>query len=109
MERTNEYRGLYHVLQGVISPMDGIGPDQIRVKELVQRIKEGGVSEVILATNPTVEGDTTAMYLAQNVIRPMSESIRITRIAHGMPIGGDMDYADQATLISALEWRREMR
>jgi recombination protein RecR len=109
MERTNEFRGLYHVLQGVISPMDGIGPEKLRVVELMKRLDEGAVLEVILATNPTVEGDTTAMYLAQNLIRPAHPEIRITRIAHGMPIGGDLDYADQATLISALEWRREMR
>ena len=106
MEKTNEFRGTYHVLQGVISPMDGIGPEMLRIRELQQRIAEGTIKEVILATNPTIEGDTTAMYLAQNVLKPLG--IKVTRLAHGMPVGGDMDYADQATLIRALEWRREM-
>lgn len=109
MEKTNEYRGVYHVLQGVISPIEGIGPDRLRIRELTERLAKGGVREVILATNPTVEGDTTAMYLAQNVIRPLDKDVRVTRIAHGMPVGGDLDYADQATLISALEWRREIK
>lgn len=108
MEKTNEFRGLYHVLQGVISPMEGIGPDRLRINELLDRLAPGVIREVILATNPTVEGDTTAMYLARNVIKPIDPTIRITRIAHGMPAGGDLDYADQATLISALEWRREL-
>ena len=108
MEKTNEFRGLYHVLMGVISPMEGIGPDRLRIAELQSRLAAGQVREVILATNPTVEGDTTAMYLARNIIRPTDPAIRITRLAHGMPVGGDMDYADQATLISALEWRREI-
>lgn len=105
MEKTHEFRGTYHVLQGVISPMDGIGPEMLRVRELIQRISENQIKEIILATNPTIEGDTTAMYLA-NLIKPLG--IKVTRIAHGMPVGGDMDYADQATLIRALEWRREM-
>ncbi|MHB1458158.1 MAG: recombination mediator RecR [Armatimonadota bacterium] len=105
MEKTHEFRGTYHVLQGVISPMDGIGPEMLRVRELIQRIPENQIREIILATNPTIEGDTTAMYLAQ-LIKPLG--VRVTRIAHGMPVGGDMDYADQATLIRALEWRREM-
>ena len=113
MEKTNEYRGVYHVLQGVISPMDGMGPDRLRIKQLEERLRVGDVREVILATNPTVEGDATAMYLANNVIKPISRTltdpIHTTRIAHGMPIGGDLDYADQATLISALEWRREIK
>jgi len=105
MEKTNEYRGTYHVLQGVISPMDGIGPDMLRIRELQQRVTSGPVKEVILATNPTVEGDTTAMYLA-GILKPLG--LKVTRIAHGMPVGGDLDYADQATLIRALEWRREI-
>lgn len=105
MEKTHEFRGTYHVLQGVISPMDGIGPEMLRVRELIQRIPENQIKEIILATNPTIEGDTTAMYLA-NLIKPLG--VKVTRIAHGMPVGGDMDYADQATLIRALEWRREM-
>lgn len=105
MEKTHEYRGSYHVLQGVISPMDGIGPDMLRVRELQQRVSENSIKEIILATNPTIEGDTTAMYLA-GILKPLG--IKVTRIAHGMPVGGDMDYADQATLIRALEWRREL-
>ncbi len=109
MEKTNEYRGVYHVLQGVISPMDGIGPDRLRIRQLLSRLENDQVKEVILATNPTVEGDATAMYITENVIRPLEKGIRVTKIAHGMPIGGDIDYADQATLISALEWRRDMR
>lgn len=105
MERTNEFRGLYHVLNGLISPMEGIGPERLKVRELVKRVGETDVREIIMATNPTVEGDATAMYLAK-LLRPLCP--RITRIAHGMPIGGDLDYADQATLISALEYRREL-
>jgi len=105
MEKTNEYKGTYHVLQGVISPMDGIGPDMLRIRELQQRVASNPVKEVILATNPTVEGDTTAMYLAA-ILKPLG--LKVTRIAHGMPVGGDLDYADQATLIRALEWRREI-
>lgn len=105
MEKTNEFRGLYHVLGGVISPMDGVGPESLRIQELQRRIGEGEIREVILATNPTIEGDTTAMYVA-GVIRGLG--VKVTRIAHGMPVGGDMDYADQATLIQALQWRREI-
>jgi len=105
MEKTNEYNGTYHVLQGVISPMDGIGPDMLRIRELQQRIAGSTIKEIILATNPTIEGDTTAMYLA-GVLKPLG--VKVTRIAHGMPVGGDLDYADQATLIRALEWRREI-
>jgi recombination protein RecR len=105
MERTNEYTGTYHVLQGVISPMDGIGPEMLRIRELQQRVANNPVKEVILATNPTIEGDTTAMYLA-GILKPLG--VKVTRLAHGMPVGGDLDYADQATLIRALEWRREI-
>ncbi|MHB0912952.1 MAG: recombination mediator RecR [Armatimonadota bacterium] len=105
MEKTNEYRGTYHVLQGVISPMDGIGPEMLKIRELCQRVAEATVREIILATNPTIEGDTTAMYLA-GILKPLG--VKVTRIAHGMPVGGDLDYADQATLIRALEWRREL-
>lgn len=105
MEKTNEFRGLYHVLGGVISPMDGVGPEMLKIRELLGRIESGEVKEIILATNPTIEGDTTAMYVA-GLIKPIG--VRVTRIAHGMPVGGDMDYADQATLIQALQWRREM-
>lgn len=105
VERTNEFNGRYHVLGGVISPLDGIGPEMLRVRELMERIQRDSVREVILATNPTVEGDTTAMYLAR-LIKPFG--VRVTKIAFGLPVGGDMDYADQATLIHALEGRREL-
>ncbi|MCL6476549.1 MAG: recombination mediator RecR [Firmicutes bacterium] len=105
IERTQEYRGLYHVLQGVISPMDGVGTEQLRIRELLQRLRLERVEEVIIAMNPTIEGDATAMYLSK-LIKPLG--IRVTQLAHGVPIGGDLDYADQATLISALEWRREL-
>jgi recombination protein RecR len=105
MEKTNEYRGLYHVLQGVISPMEGVGPDVLKIRELQERVHQDHVTEVILATNPTIEGDTTAMYIA-GLLKPFE--IKVSRIAHGMPVGGDMDYADQATLIQAMQWRREM-
>lgn len=105
MERTNEFTGRYHVLGGVISPLDGIGPEMLRVRELIERIQRDEVKEVILATNPTVEGDTTAMYLAR-LIKPFQ--VRVSKIAFGLPVGGDLDYADQATLIQALEGRREM-
>lgn len=105
MERTNEFRGRYHVLGGVISPMEGIGPDALRIRELIARLQDSPVQEVILATNPTVEGDTTAMYLAR-LIKPFG--IRVSKIAFGLPMGGDLDYADQATLVQALEGRREL-
>lgn len=105
MEKTNEFKGLYHVLGGVISPMDGISADMLKIRELLSRINTGVVKEIILATNPTIEGDTTAMYIA-GLVKPLA--ITVSRIAHGMPVGADMDYADQATLIQALQWRREM-
>ena len=105
MDKTNEFKGLYHVLHGVISPMEGIGPEMLKIRELLERLRTGDVKEAILATNPTIEGETTALYLS-NMLKPLG--IRVTRIAHGLPMGGDMDYADQATLIQALEWRREM-
>ena len=105
MEKTNEFHGLYHVLQGVISPQEGIMPDMLKIRELMPRLSRNNVQEVILATNPTIEGETTALYLAR-LIKPVG--IKVTRIAHGLPAGGDLDYADQATLISALNWRREM-
>lgn len=105
MEKTHEFNGLYHVLQGMIAPMDGVGPEMLRIRELIQRIADGTVNEVVLAINPTVEGDTTAMYLAK-LIKPLG--VKVTRIANGMPVGGDIDYADQATLIRALQWRREI-
>jgi recombination protein RecR len=104
-ERTGEYRGLYHVLQGVISPIDGIGPEELRVRELLRRLEDDSVTEVVVATNPTVEGETTALYLAR-LVKPLG--IRVTRIASGLPVGGDIEYADEVTLGRALEARREM-
>lgn len=105
IERIHEYKGGYHVLHGLLNPMDGIGPEQLRVKELLGRLGGEEVHEVILATNPTIEGDATALYLAK-LLKPIG--IRVTRLAHGMPIGGELDYADSATLLSAIEYRREM-
>ncbi|MHB9038823.1 MAG: recombination mediator RecR [Armatimonadota bacterium] len=105
MDKTNEFRGMYHVLGGVISPMDGVSAEMLKVRELLARLQSGEIKEVVLATNPTIEGDATAMYIAQ-LIKPLG--VKVTRIAHGMPVGGDMDYADQATLIQALQWRREI-
>ena len=105
MERAGGYRGRYHVLQGLISPMDGVGPDSLRISELVARVREGGFAEVILATSPTVEGDATAMYVA-GLLRPLG--VRVTRIALGLPVGGDLDYADDVTITRSLEGRREM-
>lgn len=105
MEKTGEYFGTYHVLHGAISPIDGIGPDDIRIKELLLRLNDGRVKEVILATNPNVEGEATAMYLSR-LIKPLG--ILVTRIAHGLPVGGDLEYADQVTLAKALEGRREL-
>ena len=105
MERTREFKGLYHVLHGVISPMEGIGPDDIKIKELLARIKENTVREVILATNPDVEGEATAMYISK-LLKPLG--IKATRIAHGIPVGGDLEYADEVTLAKALEGRREI-
>jgi recombination protein RecR len=105
MERIHEYRGLYHVLHGLMNPMEGTGPEQLRVRELVLRIGAESIDEVILATNPTIEGDATALYLAK-LLKPLG--MRVTRLAHGMPVGGELDYADSATLLSALEYRREV-
>jgi recombination protein RecR len=105
MERTGEYRGRYHVLLGALSPLDGIGPDDLKVRELLGRIENGAVGEVILATNPNVEGEATALYLAR-LLRPLG--VRVTRIARGLPVGGDLEYADQVTLAKALEGRREI-
>ncbi len=105
LERIHEYKGRYHVLHGLLSPMDGVGPEQLRVKELLARLSSNEVVEIILATNPTIEGDATALYLAR-LLKPMG--IKVTRLAHGMPVGGELDYADSATLLSALEFRREV-
>jgi recombination protein RecR len=105
MERTGEFKGRYHVLLGALSPLEGIGPDDIKVRELLARLDAGGTSEVILATNPNVEGEATALYLTK-LMRPLG--VRITRIARGLPVGGDLEYADQVTLSKALEGRREV-
>jgi len=105
IERTCEYRGVYHVLHGAISPIDGIGPEQLRVRELIERLGSEEVREVVVATNPNVEGETTALYLAR-LIKPLG--ITVTRIASGLPVGGDLEYADEVTLGRALEARREM-
>jgi len=105
MERTREFKGVYHVLGGAISPMDGVGPDQLRVRELLGRLKNGQIRELILATNPNVEGEATALYVAR-IVKPLG--IRVTRIAHGLPAGADLEYADEVTLTRALEGRREI-
>ena len=105
VERTQEFRGRYHVLGGAISPIEGIGPDQLRMRELVARIEDEGITEVIAATNPTVEGDTTALYLAR-LLKPLG--VKVTRLASGLPVGGDLDYADEITLGRALAGRQEM-
>ena len=105
IERTGSYHGLYHVLGGVISPMDKIGPEQLHVRELIGRLASGEVDEVILATNPDVEGETTATYLART-IRPLE--VKVTRLASGLPVGGDLEYADEVTLGRAIEARREL-
>lgn len=105
MEKTREYRGLYHVLHGAISPMEGIGPDDIKIKELLQRIQKGDVKEVILATNPNIQGEATAMYISK-LLKPLG--IKTTRLAHGIPVGGDLEYADEVTLARAFEGRQEI-
>lgn len=105
MEKTHEFKGVYHVLHGSISPMNGIGPDDIKIKELLTRIGENNISEIIIATNPRVEGEATAMYLSK-LIKPMG--IKVTRIAHGIPVGGDLEYTDEITLTKALEGRHEI-
>lgn len=105
MERIKEFNGLYHVLHGVISPMEGIGPEDINLKSLIKRLREGDVKELIIATNPNIEGEATAMYIAR-LIKPAG--IKVTRIAHGIPVGGDLEYADEVTLLKSLEGRREL-
>ena len=105
LERTHELNAVYHVLHGCISPMDGIGPEQLCVKELLARINAGGVNEVIMATNPTVEGEATAMYLSR-LIKPLG--VKVTRLAYGIPVGGDLEYADEVTLKRALDGRSEL-
>lgn len=105
MERTKDYNGKYHVLNGVISPMDGIGPEMLNIKELISRLGTGEVKEIIMATNPTIEGEATAMYISR-LVKPMG--IKVTRIAHGLPVGGDLEYADDVTISKAMEGRREI-
>ncbi len=104
LEKTGRYRGLYHVLHGAISPMDGIGPQQLKIREIIPRLQDNSVKEVIIATNSTIEGEATAMYLAR-MLAPLS--VKVTRIAYGLPVGGDLEYADELTLSRAFEGRRE--
>jgi recombination protein RecR len=105
LERAATFRGRYHVLQGVLAPLDGVGPDDLRIAELLPRLSDGTIREMIIATNPTTEGEATALYIAR-LVKPLG--VRVTRIAHGLPMGGDVEYADTATLSKALEGRREM-
>jgi recombination protein RecR len=105
VERTREFKGRYHVLHGVLSPLEGVGPDQLRIKELLERLRDGKVEEIILATNPDVEGEATSLYLTR-LLKPIG--VRITRLAQGLPMGGDLEFADQATLSKALSARREL-
>ncbi len=106
MEKSRSFKGLYHVLHGAISPMEGVGPDQLHIRELLRRLEGGEVKEMILATNPNIEGDATAIYLS-GLIKPLG--VRVTRIAHGLPVGADLEYADEITLSKALEGRQEMK
>jgi len=105
MERAREFRGVYHVLHGVISPLNHVGPDDIRVRELLERVGKGGVREVIMATNPDTEGEATAMYISR-LLRPLE--VRVTRLAYGIPVGGQLEYADEVTLLRALEGRQDI-
>ena len=105
MERTHEYKGVYHVLHGTISPMNGIGPDEIKIKELLNRIRDNDIKEVIIATNPRVEGEATSIYISKLI---KAFNIKVTRIAHGIPVGGDLEYTDEVTLMKAMEGRREI-
>jgi recombination protein RecR len=107
LERTREYRGLYHVLHGTISPLQGVGPEDLRIRELVERLRTEPVTEVILATNPSIEGDATAMYV-ERAIRSVAPGLRLTRLARGLPVGGDIEYADEVTLARAFEGRSEV-
>jgi recombination protein RecR len=105
VEKTGEFKGTYHVLQGAISPIEGVGPEQLRIRELLERIGKEGIEEVILCTNPNLEGEATALYLAR-LLKPME--MKVTRIASGLPVGGDLEYADELTLGRALEGRRDL-
>ena len=105
LERTREFQGVYHVLHGTISPMNGVGPEQLTIKSLVERVSKGDIKEIIMATNPTLEGDTTAMYIGK-LLKPFE--VKVTRLAYGIPVGADIEYADDVTLLRALEGRREL-
>jgi len=105
LERIGVYRGKYHVLHGVLSPIEGVGPDDIKIKPFLQRVQKGGIREVILATNPSMEGDATALYLRQQLL---PTAVRVTRLARGLPVGGDLEYADESTLLRALTGRQEL-
>ena len=105
LERTEGFPGVYHVLHGALSPIEGVGPEDLKIRQLLQRVREGDVSEIILATNPSMEGDATAMYLRQQLL---PTGVRVTRLARGLPVGGDLEYADQSTLLRALSGRQEM-
>ena len=105
MERSREYQGVYHVLHGVISPLNHVGPDNLRIRELLERVAQGGVQEVIMATNPDTEGEATAMYLSR-LLRPLE--VKVTRLAYGIPMGSQLEYADEITLLRALEGRQEI-
>lgn len=106
LERTGEFRGRYHVLKGALSPVDGVGPDQLRLRELIDRVRRGGVSEVIVATNPTAQGEATALYIAR--LLQSERAVRVTRIARGVPMGSDLEFSDQVTLARALSGRKEI-
>ena len=105
IEKTREFKGSYHVLMGVLSPLDGVGPSDLKIEELLNRVRENGIREVILATNPNLEGEATAMYIAK-VLKPFG--MKVTRIARGLPVGGDLEYADEVTLTKSIEGRQEM-
>lgn len=105
LKKTHEYRGLYHVLHGVISPMNGVGPEQLTIKDLMSRLSDNTVKEIIMATDPTIEGEATAMYISR-LLKPFD--ITVTRLAYGIPVGAELEYADEVTLSRALEWRREI-
>ena len=106
IERTHEYKGLYHVLHGRISPMEGMTPDKLKLQELQSRVRAGGIEEVIIATDPTMEGAATAFYISSHLLAPFK--VKVTRLAHGLPVGGDLEYADEVTISRALQGRREM-
>ena len=108
VEKTRQYNGVYHVLHGALSPLHGVGPEHLRIANLIKRVEAGDVDEVILATNPTVEGEATATYLSQQLRKSVGAKVRVTRIATGVPVGGDIEYADEVTMLKAIEGRREL-